>query len=177
LKRGYIVVIAGAVIFVIGIVVTVAWALPIADQIRREAAVLQGEQVNPGESESLSLRVTDTSRPLSVVVTSANPDVQLQAILETPDGKTALNSTFAKNTILTADPEVAGTYKLTVTNVDQSGTSVDVVFGHLPGVEENNQVAFEAYGGALAGFGMIIAGIIVMIGGGVLVVIEKRRHF
>ena len=175
MKRGYYVLIGGAALFVIGIVVVAAWALPVAEQLQRDSAILQGEQVNPGESESLSLEVTDTSRPLSVVVNSANKAAQLQAILETPDGQPAINSTFSENTVLSADPAIAGTYRLTITNVGQAGTSVDVVFGYLPGVEENNQVSFEAFSGALAGFGIIMAGIVVMIAGGVILIVDRRK--
>jgi hypothetical protein len=176
LKRGHYVLIAGAALFVIGIAVLVAWALPVAEQIQQDSAFLQGEQVNPGESESLPLEVTDTSRPLSVAVNSANADARLQAILATPDGQTAINSTFSENTFLSADPTIAGTYRLNITNVGETGTSVDVVFGHLPGVEEGNGVAFEAFSGALAGFGIIIAGIAVMIAGGVILVVDRRKH-
>lgn len=175
MKRGYYVLIAGGALFVIGITVLAAWALPIAEQIQRDATLLQGEQVNPGESESLSLKVTDTSRPLSAAVNSANADAQLQAIIETPDGQRAINSTFSDNTVLSADPAVAGTYELTITNIVQTGTSIDVIFGHLPGVEENNKVAFEAYSGAVAGIGIIIAGVAVMIAGGVILVVDRRR--
>ena len=177
MKRGHYVVIAGAALFVIGIAVTMALALPIAEQIQKETVLLQGEEVGAGQSESLSLEVTDTSRPLSVIVASSNPAVQLHVILEAPGGQPAINSTFAENTVLSADPSVAGTYRLTVTNTGQSETSVDVVFGRLPGVEENNQVAFETFGGVFAGAGVIIAGIIVMIAGVIIIVIDRRRHF
>jgi hypothetical protein len=175
LKRGHYVLIAGAVLFVIGIAVTIAWALPLTEQLLREAAVLQGEQVNPGESESLSLQVTDATKPLSIIINSANPETQLRAILETPDGQTAINSTFAENTVLGADPTVQGAYRLTVTNVGDSATSIDVVFGHLPGVEENNQLALETFGGALTGFAVIIAGVIVMIAGGAILLVDRKR--
>jgi hypothetical protein len=111
-----------------------------------------------------------------VAINSANADAQLQVILETPDGQQAINTTFSENTVLGADPAVEGTYKLTVTNIGQSETSIDVIFGYLPGVEENNQVAFETYGGALAGFGIIAAGIIVMIAGVAIVIVDRRRR-
>lgn len=176
MKRGHYVVIAGAALFVIGIAVTAAWALPIAEQIRKETVLLQGKEIDAGQSESLSLEVADTSRPLSVIVASSNPAVQLQVILEAPDGQTAINSTFAENTVLSADPTIAGAYLLTVTNTGQSDTSVDVVFGRLPGVEENNQVALETFGGVFAGVGVIIAGVIVMIAGVIIIVIDRRRH-
>jgi hypothetical protein len=176
LKRGYYVIIGGAALFAIGIAVVVAWALPVAEQIGKESAFLQGEQVSPGESRSLSLAVTDTSRPLSVAINSANADAQLQVILETPDGQQAINSTFSGNEALSADPTVEGTYELTMTNIGQSETSLNVIFGHLPGVGENDQVSFEAFSGVIAGVGTIIAGIIVMIAGVVIVIIDRRRR-
>lgn len=177
MKRGHYVIIAGAILFAVGIAVTVAWALPIAEQLKKETALLQGEQLNAGESESLSLEVTDTSKPLSVIVSSTDQSVPLAIVVTSPEGETLLDFNFTENTVMSAQPTVSGTYRLAVTNTGQSGTSVDVVFGRLPGVEESNQVALETFGGVLVGLGIIIAGIIVMIGGGVLTVIDKRRHF
>ncbi len=177
MKRGYYVVIAGTVLFVAGIIVTVAWALPIADQIQKETAILQREQLNAGESESLSLEVTDTSKPLSVFVSSTDTSVPLAIVVASPEDEILLNSNFTENTVMGVEPTVAGTYSLRVTNEGQTATSIDVIFGRFPGIEENNQVAFETFGGVIAGLGIIIAGIIVMIGGGVLLVIDKRRHF
>jgi hypothetical protein len=176
LKRGHYVVIGGAALFVIGIALTTIWALPIAKQIQQDTALLQGREIAAGQSESLSLDVEDTSRPLSVIVASSNPSAQLRAILETPDGQTAINSTFSENTVLSAEPAVAGTYTLTIANVGQSETNVDVVFGRLPGLEENNQVAVETYGGVFAGLGVIFAGMMVMVAGVVIIVVDRRRR-
>ena len=176
MKRGHYVIIAGAALFVIGIVITAAWALPIAEQIRKETVLLQGKEIGAGQSESLSLQVADTSRPLSVIVASSNTAVQLQVILEAPGGQPAINSTFAENTVLSADPTIEGAYTLTIINTGQSETSVDVVFGRLPGVEENNQVALETFGGVIAGVGVIIAGVIVMVAGVIIIVIDSRRR-
>ena len=175
MKRGYYVIIGGAALFAIGIAVVVAWALPLAQQIERETAILQGAELGAGLSETVSLDVTDTSRPLSVLINSNNPEVELAVVLVTPEGNTAIESTFNENTVMSADPAAAGEYVLTVTNNGQAPTSIDVVFGRLPGVEQNNQVDVDMYGGAIAGIGMVIAGIPVMIAGIILLVIDSRK--
>lgn len=176
LKRGHLIIIAGAVIFAIGIAVTVAWAMPIANQIQKETAFMQREQLNPGESESLSLEVTDTSKPLSVFVSSTDITVPLAIVVTSPEGDILLESNFTENTVMSAQPTVAGDYGLSVTNQGQSATSIDAIFGRFPGIEENNQVVFETFGGVFAGIGIIIAGIIVMISGVAIVLVDRRKY-
>lgn len=175
MKRGHYVIIGGAALFVAGIAVVIAWALPIAAQIIKETSTLQGEQLAAGQSKTLTLEVADTSRPLSIIVNSANKDAELAVVLVTPDGQRAIESTFKENTVLSADPAVAGTYELTVTNSGELTTSIDVVFGRVPGVEENNQVNVDVYGGVVAGVGIVVAGIMVMIAGVIVVVIDRRK--
>jgi hypothetical protein len=176
LKRGHYIIIGGAVLFAIGIAVVVVWALPIAEQIQKETAFMQREQLNPGESESLSLEVTDTSKPLSVFVSSTDTTVPLAIGVTSPEGEILLDSDFTENTVMSAEPTVAGSYALRITNEGQSATSIDAIFGRLPAIGENNQVAFETFGGVLAGIGIVIAGVIVMIAGVAIVIVDRRRR-
>jgi hypothetical protein len=176
LKRGHYVIIGGAVLFAIGIAVLVVWALPIAEQIQKDTAFMQREQLNPGESESLSLEVMDTSKPLSVFVSSTDTTVPLAIEVTSPEGEVLLDSNFTENTVMSADPTVAGSYVLRVTNEGQSATSIDAIFGRFPGIDENNQIVFETFGGVFAGMGIIIAGIIVMIAGVAIVIVDRRRR-
>lgn len=176
MKRGHYVLIAGAALFAIGIVVVVAWALPIGEQIQKETVFMQAEQLNPGESESLSLEVTDASRPLSVFVSSTGADVLLAIVVTSPEGEVLLDSNFTENTVVSAEPTVAGSYRLQVTNEGQEATNIDAIFGRFPGVEENNGIAFATFGGVIAGFGIIIAGIAVMIAGGIILVLDRRKR-
>ena len=175
MKRGYYVLIGGAALLVAGIAITIVLALPIAEQFQREATALQGATLGAGQSRNLSLDVTDTSKPISIIVNSKEQGITLEAILISPDGKTAINSTFTENTVLGANPTVPGTYKLTVSNKGQTPTSIDIVFGRLPGVEQNNKVDLGTFGGVLAGAVVIIAGIIVMIAGAAILIIDRRR--
>lgn len=175
MKRGHYVIIGGAALFVIGIAVIVAWALPIAAQIQKETALLQGSALGAGQSEQLSLEVTDTSRPLSVLAASTDTSVPIAIVVTSPDDDTLLDFNFTENTVTSVQPTVPGSYSLNVTNLGQAETTVDVVFGRVPGVEEDNQVAFETFGGVFTGLGIIIAGIIVMIAGVAIVIVDRRR--
>lgn len=175
MKRGHFVLIGGAALFVIGIILTAVWAIPIAQQIQKETANIQAAQLDPEQSRSLSLQVDDTSRPLSIAVNSKNLDAVLAVTVTAPDGQTILNSNLTENTVLSTNPTVAGEYLLEITNTGGSSTIIDVIFGHFPGFEENNQVNFGVFGGVLAGTGMIIAGLLVMIAGVVIWVVDRRR--
>ena len=93
----------------------------------------------------------------------------------TPEGSIAIDSIFTENTVLSTDPAVQGTYRMTVANVGQSPTNVNVVFGRLPGVEANNQVNIDAFGGILAGAGITIAGVLVMIASVIILIIDRRK--
>lgn len=176
MKRGYYVLIGGAALFVIGVVVGMVWAIPIAEEIQRDTVTIPRLELEVGQSVERVLEVTDTSRPLSVIMSSTDADVPLALTLFSPDGETLLDSNFTENTVMSAEPAAAGDYTLRVMNLGQSSTSVDVIFGHLPGVGQNNQVDFETFGGMLVGIGIIIAGIIVMVAGVAIIIVDRRRR-
>lgn len=172
MKRGYIVLISGAAIFVAGIVLTVVWALPIASQLQQETSIVQGANLAAGESQAVALQVEDVTKSLSIVI-SANNDEPINAALIDPDGMPGINSTFTGANALSAEPTVPGTYRVIVTNQGDSATQVDVVFGHIPGV--GSDVDESVFIGVAAGASIVVAGLIVMIVGIVIVVIDRRR--
>lgn len=175
LKRGYYFLMGGAAVFIIGIVLTVVYALPIARQIQAETSMLQDTVIEPGRSATVSLYVANITKPLSVVVSSDNSDVRLNAVLIDPAGNTGLDSTFTENLATGAEPTVAGYYNLTITNIDDSPTSINAVFGHIPGVGRES-VNVDIFSGVIAGVGVIIAGIMVMIVGVVIVVVDRKKR-
>jgi hypothetical protein len=176
LKRGHYLVIGGAAAFVIGIAVVAAWALPLAEQIQKEAVLTQQEQLNAGESRTLSLDLTDTSKPLSIFISSTDATMPITIVVTSPEGKKLLDSNVTGNRVMSTDPTMAGTYVLRITNAGQAATSINAVFGRFPGIGENNQVNFEAFSGVLAGVGIIITGIIVMIAGVAITIIDSRKR-
>ncbi|MGI0020017.1 MAG: hypothetical protein ACREAY_06070 [Nitrososphaera sp.] len=172
MKRGYFVLIGGAAIFVVGIVLTVIWALPIASKLQQETSIVQGANLAAGQSQTVALQVDDVAEALSIVV-SANNDEPLNAVLIDPNGVQGINATFTGANAMSAEPTVAGTYRVIVTNQGDSPTQIDVVFGHIPGV--GSDVDGSMFAGIAAGAATVVAGLVVMIVGVVIVVIDRRK--
>ena len=67
-KRGYIILIIGAVLLISGIVISILWAGSFAGTIIRENTVLSGVSIKPAGSVNASTQVIDTSRPVSLAI-------------------------------------------------------------------------------------------------------------
>src|SRR5215475_2513348 len=66
IKRGYIVLMAGGVLFVIGIAISIVWAGQFASVFLQDNTLVSKVLVQPGKSVESTKDVTDASRPLSV---------------------------------------------------------------------------------------------------------------
>ena len=173
MKRGHYVLIAGGVIFIAGLVLTVAWALPLATEIQKGTTILQGKAIGAGQDATVTLGVADTSKPLSIVI-SAGSEAEMSARVLDPDGDQIFGTTFTEAMAEATDPTVPGMYQLIITNQSDSDTAVDVVFGAIPGVGEQD-IDTQIFSGVLAGLAIIIAGIMVLVGGVVVAVVDRRR--
>lgn len=173
MKRGYYILIAGAVIFALGIALTLVWALPIAEQLQRDTRILQGFPLVTGQSTNIQFEVTDPAKPLSIVISAGNP-IAMSAVLVDPDGREIMNREFHETFAEGARPSATGTYKLTITNESSTDTTVDVVFGHIPGVGEDT-VDSGAFSGVITGASIIIVGVMAMIGGMVVTVLDRHK--
>lgn len=173
MKRGHYILIAGGAIFVVGLVLTTAWALPLAAEIQKGTTILQGREMGPGDSVTATLGIADTSKPLSIVISSGS-DIEMSARVLDPDGDQIFDTTFTEAMAEGTDPTVPGVYELVITNQSSSGTSVDMVFGQIPGVGEQD-IDTDIFSGVLAGVAIIIAGVMVLIGGVVVTVVDRRK--
>jgi uncharacterized membrane protein len=174
LKRGYYVVLAGAVLFVIGIVLTAVWTLPIAQQVQKDTTLVQQISLKAGKSISAEFNVTDSERALSVVI-SAKSFKPMTATLIGHGGEKVVSKEFNETLADSVTVSKVGTYRLMLTNDGQTDTTADIVFGHIPGLSTGKNVNLDAFKGIIAGAGTIIAGIMVMIGGAILMVIDRRK--
>lgn len=173
LKRGHYVLIAGGIIFVAGLVLTTVWALPLATEIQKGTTIVQGRTIGAGQEISVTLGVADTSKLLSIVI-SGESGIEMNARVLDPDGDQIFGTTFTEAMSEAVDPTVPGIYELVITNQSDSETTVDVVFGAIPGVGEQD-IDTQTFSGVLAGLAIIIVGIMVLIGGVVVVVADRRR--
>lgn len=129
--------------------------------------------MGPGDSVTATLGIADTSKPLSIVISSGS-DIEMSARVLDPDGDQIFDTTFTEAMAEGTDPTVPGVYELVITNQSSSGTSVDMVFGQIPGVGEQD-IDTDIFSGVLAGVAIIIAGVMVLIGGVVVTVVDRRK--
>ena len=105
MKRGHYILIAGAAILVIGTVLTIVWALPLAEEFERGATIMQGQQLGAAESVTAFLEVEEIERPLSVIV-SAWTEVEMSAVVLDPLENQIFDRTFTEAIAEGANPTV-----------------------------------------------------------------------
>ena len=214
LQRGYIILIAGAVLVVVGIALTAVYASNLATLVLRESIILNNIPINPSTSENRTLQVTNTERTLAialdvetaVVADSTQIQQQQQAsnnnmsiIREeviNPSGvvvnKNQFNSSSSDGNhddednnvnnddeengglFTTFKPEVQGEYTLIITNLGSVPVKVGGMFGYIPIIGNDNQLNLQPLTGIIAGVILFIAGIITLIVGAIIAVLDRR---
>ncbi|HYT41962.1 MAG TPA: hypothetical protein VEP90_06425, partial [Methylomirabilota bacterium] len=82
---------------------------------------------------------------------------------------------FTKPFLTTIKPDVMGRYNLVIDNLGGRLVSVGILFGNLPFVSQNNQLNLTLFGGLVAGGILAVAGIIALIVGPVVLIVDRRR--
>ncbi len=185
MQRGYITLIVGAALLISGIVVSALWAVPFAGKILREGTILSGASIRPSGSVNASTQVIDTSRPISLAIhiernneTAAVgqiPNNTLRETVRNPNGIIMTSNEFTRGFFTTFKPDITGKYTLTIYNLGRIPVSVGVLVGNLPFVGANNQVNLNSLSGVIAGSILIVVGIIVLVAGGIVVALDRRK--
>lgn len=180
LKRGYIILIAGGVLVVAGIVISAAWAGSFVGQFLQENIIIGQAAVEPSESINATLQVNDISRPISTALhfepESAN--VVLRETVRDESGKIVHTNEFSKDFFTTFKVNTVGKFTLRVSNQGTSPVNVDGIFGYIPFgfVGENNQVDLSPLNGIITGIALFVIGVISVIVGLVFVIIDRKRE-
>jgi uncharacterized RDD family membrane protein YckC len=184
MQRGYVILIAGAVLLILGIVISAVWAGYFAGTIIRENAILSGVSIKPAGSVNVSTQVIDTSRPVTFAInvernnSTTGGQIPINILRETvrnPYGVIITSNEFTKQFFMTFKPAFTGKYIVTIYNLGNSNVIVDVLAGNLPFISANNKVNFNSLRGVIVGIILTIAGIIVLIAGAILLVLDRRR--
>jgi hypothetical protein len=198
LQRGYIILIAGAVLFISGIVISALWAGSFAGTFLRESTIIGQTLIKPSESVNASLQVNDIARPIAIAIhfkpmmttttttTTTSPSPQSSSSITTtnltlsqtvrdPAGLVVSRNTFVKEFFTAFKPQTTGKYTLTLTNLGRQSVSVDGVFGYIPFINQNNQVNLNPLSGIIAGIILVTIAIITLIVGIIIVIIDRRR--
>jgi hypothetical protein len=186
MKRGHIILSAGAALLVTGMVITVVWGVSYASSIYANNAVIDNTVIQPGASISATKDVNAIDKPLYLTVglgerQQPSSDIRLKQVTTDPDGKAVSNSEFQKVYTTTINPASTGTYTVTVSNLGTGPVTVAGTFGYIPWVgTEGNPTASssnpaEGLGVVFAGGGLAAAGIVVLIVGGIVSVLDSRK--
>src|SRR5947209_4957732 len=184
MQRGYIILIAGAVLLISGIVISILWTGSFAGTIIRENTILSGVSIRPAGSVNTSTQVIDTSRPVSLAIHlernnsttgGETPIGILRETIRNPNGVIMTSNEFTKQIFTTFKPDITGKYTVTIYNLGNSPVSIGVLAGNLPFIGANNKVNFNSLSGIIVGIILTIAGIIVLIAGVVVLILDGRR--
>jgi sulfite exporter TauE/SafE len=199
LQRGYIILIAGAILIITGITFTAVYGIGLADIVLSKNAIISDVSINSSASVNRTLQITNTEHPISIAlhVESVKDSAEIQtkqqqasnvAIIEevrNPGGviinKNQFNSRSDDNKneddglFTTFKPDVQGEYTLTIINLGSSPVKVGGIFGYLPIIGNNNQVNLQPLSGIIAGVILFIVGIITLIVGAIITILDRRR--
>ena len=181
MRRGYLILIAGGVLLASGIAISVIWAGSLGSRIINQNTILNGVSIYPSGAMNAITQVNDLSRPLSLVISiesnyntgQANPI--LRETVRNPNGEILLTNDFAKQFVATIKPDVIGKYTLTINNLGGNFVRIGILFGNLPFVGQNNQLNVNFFAGLVTGGVLAIAGIIALIVGLVVSIVDRRR--
>ena len=186
MKRGHIILSAGAALLVAGIALSVVWGVSYASSIYANNAVIDNTVIQPGASISTNKDVNALDKPIYLTVglgerQQPSSDIHLKQVTTDPDGKAVSNGEFQRVYTTTINPATIGTYTVTVSNLGTGPVTVAGTFGYIPWVgTEGNPTASssnpaEGLGVVFAGGGLAAAGIVVLIVGGIVTVLDGRK--
>jgi hypothetical protein len=110
-----------------------------------------------------------------VISIEPNHNTDLRETVRNPNGEVISTNEFTNQFLTTIKPDIIGKYTLTLDNVGGSLVSVGVLFGNLPFVGQNNQLNLNLFGGLVTGGILAVAGIIALIAGLVVYIVDRRR--
>jgi hypothetical protein len=193
IKRGYIVLIIGGVLFVAGIIIAALWAIPFASTFMQENTLINQVSVEPGRSVQATTPVTDVSRPVTVAIHIQRPgeggaaeggsgqQQQLQQqqveqgqmrLIETvkdPSGGIVSSNEFSSDLFTTFQPQNTGNHILNITNAGSRPVTIDATFGHMPFITSASPTPSEGVGQPLPG--VDLSSLFVVITGGILAIV------
>ena len=182
LKRGYIILLVGAALVVIGISIEAAYGIGIASVILNESTILSDVLVDLSSTVNRTLEITNIERPVSIALhveannSTGNPIVE-QTVID-PKGFVVNKNEFGEDgqsDIFTSfKPEIDGIYTLSIHNLGTDQVKIGGIFGYLPITENSGEINLSNITGLLAGAWVFVIGIGTLVGGTVITVLDRR---
>jgi hypothetical protein len=201
MKRGYIILISGAVLLVAGIIISAIWAVQFAGSFLRNNTIVAQTSVDAGKSVDTRINVDQLDRPVSLAIgidqTQLQPlpsqqqqtpatqssDIRLREEVTDPNGRVVSSNEFGNSFFTSFKPEVTGVHTVTISNLGTGTVSVNGAFGYMPFIGPDSKPNFDNMIGGGWGLGMIIAGgalagvgVVTLIIGAIITVVDSRKH-
>ena len=202
MKRGLIVLISGAVLLLVGIIISAIWAVQFADSFLRDNTIVAQASIDAGRSVDSRIDVNQLDRPVSLAIgidrsgqiqqqqqpqipsssSSSSSNVRLKEVVTDPNGRVVSSNEFGDSFFTSFKPEVAGTYTVTVTNLGTNPVTVSGAFGYMPFNALGEKPNTDSMLGS-GGLGMIIGGgtltgqgVVTLILGAIITMIDSKRQ-
>jgi uncharacterized membrane protein len=190
IRRGYIILIIGGVLFIAGIIIAAVWAIPFASTFLQNNTLINQVSIQPGRSVEATTQVADVSRPVTVAIHIERSEgvVRLIETVKDQSGNVVSSNEFSANLFTTFRPQNTGNHILNITNAGSAPVTINAIFGYMPFITapastsdggggqpipgvDLSSLSVVITGGVLTtiGFFTIIAGIII-------VVIDSRKR-
>jgi hypothetical protein len=134
--------------------------------------------VRASESVDATLQVNDTTHPVSVILHSGleSINVTLRESIRDPNGRIVNTNEFSKDFFTTFKPNTTGEYTLLISNLGPNDVNIDGIFGFIPFVGGDDQVNLSSLNAIVTGVIIFIVGIIALIAGIIIVILDRRRE-
>lgn len=175
MKRSYVILIAGAVIFIAGIAIFQVYTNSFVDPFLSTNTIVSNSTIQPGQSINISREAVEEGRNFSLVMSSEPSDVILRTETNDPKGIIVSSNEFSEQLLTTFKPEISGKYISKITNLGTKPVTVNGVVGQLPVIDENDQARLNILNGILVGIFAVVIGIIVLIAGGIIFIVDRRK--
>ena len=178
MKRGYIILFSGIVSFVLGIVIFFVFAELRAETdiaLMDENAIQVNRTIGPDQSLKIPSQGTNTQSNFSVIIDAEPSDVLLRSEIKDPKGKIVSINEFRGQFFGSFKPQYRGVYETMLTNKGIKSASVNAIVSQIPLIFENDENRLNLLMGVLAGIILVIIGIVLLVGGGAILIIDKRK--
>jgi len=188
MKRGHIILVAGAAMLVAGIAISVVWGVSFASSFLADNSIVERTSLGPGESVNATRNVDSLYRPIFLAVgadpqqSQQNDGFRLRETMTDPNGRVVSSNEFQESYSTTVTPEVTGTYTVTISNLGTGPVTIGGAFGHVPFLGADRQPDVEGMmstgglGTIITGGGLTIAGVVTLIAGAVITVLDSRKR-
>jgi hypothetical protein len=197
MKRGYIILISGAVLLVAGIIISAVWAIPFAGSFLRDTTMVAKTSIDPGKSLDTRIEVHQLDRPISLAIgidrtgeqpqtqvppSAPSSDIRLKEVVTDANGRVISSNEFGDSFFTSFKPDVAGVYIITVSNLGTNPVSVSGAFGYMSFVGQDGKPDINSMMGAgelgmiITGGALAAVGVVILIAGAIITIVDNRNR-